>query len=101
MWCRLNFAEAFMAWTHLKTVRVFVETILRYGLPADFTAILIEPNKKQEKKLRSTLDAMYKGIGSVYLQEEHGDEDEGTVDVSGLMGEKFYSYVWTAIRMSL
>lgn len=89
-WCRMNFAECFIAWTHLKTIRAFVETILRYGLPADFTAILLHPNTKYEKKLRTTLDAMYKGIGTSYLRDERDDE-EG--DSSSALGEKFYSYV--------
>jgi len=95
-WCRLNFAEAFIAWAHLKAIRVFVETILRYGLPADFTAILLEPTKKQDKKLRQILDGMYKGIGSVYLEEKE-EEDDG----DSAINEKFYSYVWTQIKVSL
>lgn len=94
-WCRLNFAEAFIAWAHLKAIRVFVETILRYGLPADFTAVLLEPSKKQEKKLRTVLDAMYKGIGSVYVDDKDEEEEEGALN------EKFYSYVWTQIKVSL
>jgi len=97
-WCRLNFTEAFIAWTHLKCVRVFVETILRYGLPAAFTAILLQPAKKQDKKLRAVLDTMYKGIGSVYLQTDEKEEEE---EAEGLQSEKFYSYVWSPIKVSL
>jgi len=97
-WCRLNFAEAFIAWAHLKAIRVFVETILRYGLPADFTAVLIEPAKKQDKKLRLALDGLYKGIGSVYLQD---DKEEDEDPEAGHQTEKFYSYVWTQIRVAL
>jgi len=98
-WCRLNFAEAFIAWAHLKAIRVFVETILRYGLPADFTAVLIEPAKKQDKKLRQVLDGLFKGIGSVYLQDDKDEEEEG--EASHQLNEKFYSYVWTQIRVGL
>jgi len=98
-WCRLNFAEAFIAWAHLKSIRVFVETILRYGLPADFTAILLEPSKKQDKKLRQVLDALYKGIGSVYVDEKDEEEERGAD--GGVQSEKFYSYVWTQLRVSL
>jgi hypothetical protein len=29
-YCRTNFAEAFVAWIHLKAIRVFVESVLRY-----------------------------------------------------------------------
>jgi hypothetical protein len=102
---------------------VFVETILRYGLPADFTAVLIEvlvicshvyfirlsyslspsslqqPAKKQDKKLRQVLDGLFKGIGSVYLQDDKDEEEEG--EASHQLNEKFYSYVWTQIRVAL
>jgi hypothetical protein len=40
-WCKINFSEAFMFWVHLKAIRVFVEAVLRFGLPSDFQAILI------------------------------------------------------------
>lgn len=38
---RTNFGEVFSAWVHLKALRVFVESVLRYGLPPDFTAVSI------------------------------------------------------------
>jgi len=65
---------------------------LRYGLPADFTAVLLEPNLKSDKKLRTALDALYKGIGSGFNSDDKDDDEEGTAT-----NEKFYSYVWTSI----
>lgn len=38
---RTNFGEVFASWIHLKALRVFVESVLRYGLPPDFTAVTI------------------------------------------------------------
>ena len=38
---RTNFSEMFASWVHLKALRVFVESVLRYGLPPDFTAVTI------------------------------------------------------------
>jgi len=58
-WCKTNFSEAFEAWIHLKALRIFVESVLRYGLPPNFQAVILEPNMKNEKKLRSTLQSMY------------------------------------------
>ena len=29
-------SESFMAWIHVKALRVFVESVLRYGLPVNF-----------------------------------------------------------------
>lgn len=36
------FGDAFQATTHLKALRVFVESVLRYGLPPNFIAAVIE-----------------------------------------------------------
>lgn len=40
-WTLTNFGEAFLAWIHLKCIQCFVESILRFGLPADFQAMLV------------------------------------------------------------
>jgi V-type H+-transporting ATPase subunit C len=39
---RTGWSEAVMVWTHVLTLRVFVETVLRYGLPLDFVCALIK-----------------------------------------------------------
>lgn len=38
---RTNFGEMFSAWAHLKAIRIFVESVLRYGLPPDFLSVTI------------------------------------------------------------
>ena len=40
-WCRAHFGEAFIAWMHIKAIRVFVESVLRYGLPVNFAVVLV------------------------------------------------------------
>ena len=37
-WLRTAFSEAFQGFVHALVVRVFVESILRYGLPPSFQA---------------------------------------------------------------
>jgi hypothetical protein len=39
---RINFSEAFQALVHLKVIRLFVESVLRYGLPANYTGIILK-----------------------------------------------------------
>ena len=92
----MNFSEAFTAWIHVKVLRVFVESVLRYarlfvginkkqklinfsffflsfryGLPVNFQTVLIQPNKKSLKKLREVLQNLY-----------------GHLDTGGLMADK-------------
>lgn len=38
---RTGWSEAVMAWVHVIVLRVFVETVLRYGLPLDFVCGLL------------------------------------------------------------
>jgi V-type H+-transporting ATPase subunit C len=38
---RTAWSEAVMVWMHVLVLRVFVETVLRYGLPLDFVCALI------------------------------------------------------------
>lgn len=56
---RTNFSEAYQALAHLKVVRTFVESVLRYGLPADYFAVSIRPNAKRTKALMATLQSHY------------------------------------------
>lgn len=39
---RTQWSESVMIWAHVMTLRVFVETVLRYGLPLEFFAALIK-----------------------------------------------------------
>ena len=39
---RTNFSEAFQVLIHLKVVRLFVESVLRYGLPAEYVGVVIK-----------------------------------------------------------
>lgn len=62
---KTNFGEVFSAWIHLKVLRLFVESVLCYGLPPQFLAVVLRPShqsggfgstgSKGEKKLRVAL----------------------------------------------
>jgi hypothetical protein len=39
---RISWGEAVMAWVHVLSLRVFVETVLRYGLPLEFVCGLVK-----------------------------------------------------------
>ena len=60
----MNFSECFIAWIHVKALRVFVESVLRYGLPVNFQAMLLLPQKKTQKRLREKLNELYADLDS-------------------------------------
>lgn len=39
---RTQWSESVMIWAHVMTLRVFVETVLRYGLPLEFVSALVK-----------------------------------------------------------
>ena len=55
-WCKTHYGDAFVAWMHIKVIRVFVESVLRYGLPVDFTAVLYKVHPGKDTQLTNTLD---------------------------------------------
>ncbi|GAA5991228.1 hypothetical protein JCM10908_006594 [Rhodotorula pacifica] len=54
---RINFSELFQVLVHLKVVRAYVESVLRYGLPAAYFGAVVKPEPKQVDKLTSTLSS--------------------------------------------
>uniref|UniRef100_A0A673KFJ1 V-type proton ATPase subunit C n=1 Tax=Sinocyclocheilus rhinocerous TaxID=307959 RepID=A0A673KFJ1_9TELE len=85
-WLKVNFSEAFIAWIHIKALRVFTESVLRYGLPVNFQAMLLQPNKKNVKKLREVLQDLYK----------HLDSNATVIDLIGLKSQVCCD--WPAIQ---
>lgn len=80
-WCKTHYGEAFVAWMHIKVIRVFVESVLRYGLPVDFTAVLYKTFPGKEQDLIVILD---KNLGSEESKEEEGGDDE----------DEYHDFVW-------
>jgi len=92
-WLQNSFGEVLLRWVHLKAIRAFVESVLRYGLPPDFVAILMEPKKKNEKRLRQELRKLYKDLGGAGATEQDDDLPLG-------IGEaEFYPYVYLNLTL--
>ncbi|KAL3655070.1 V-type proton ATPase subunit C [Castilleja foliolosa] len=74
-WCYVSYGEVFSSWMHFCAVRVFSESILRYGLPPSFLSVVLSPSLKSEKKVRSILEGLCSSSNSAYWK----TEDEGGV----------------------
>ncbi|KAI8118094.1 V-type proton ATPase subunit C [Lucilia cuprina] len=101
-WLKVNFSEAFCALIHVKALRVFVESVLRYGLPVNFQAILIEPNKKSMKRLRDCLNQLYGHLDGASAAGQAGNAAD-TVDIPGLgFGQsEYYPYVFYKLNIDM
>nr|CAD7587819.1 unnamed protein product [Timema genevievae] len=100
-WLKVNFSESFCAWVHVKALRVFVESVLRYGLPVNFQAMLLHPSKKNTKRLRDVLNQLYGHLDSSALQSSGAQHD--SVDIPGLgFGQsEYYAYVYYKINIDM
>ncbi|XP_016370358.1 V-type proton ATPase subunit C 1-B [Sinocyclocheilus rhinocerous] len=96
-WLKVNFSEAFIAWIHIKALRVFTESVLRYGLPVNFQAMLLQPNRKNVKKLREVLQDLYKHLDS------SATVIDASMDIPGLnlSQQEYYPYVYYKIDCNL
>ncbi|XWS32590.1 hypothetical protein CRYUN_Cryun22dG0002600 [Craigia yunnanensis] len=82
LWCYTSYGEVFSSWMHFCAVRVFAESILRYGLPPSFLACVLSPSVKGEKKVRPILEGLCDTANSAYWK----TEDEGGA-MAGLGGD--------------
>ncbi|XP_058125137.1 V-type proton ATPase subunit C [Anopheles ziemanni] len=99
-WLKVNFSETFCAWIHVKALRVFVESVLRYGLPVNFQAILIHPNKKSTKRLRDVLQQLYghlDGSGS----SAGGNADNVDIPGLGFGQSEYFPYVYYKLNIDM
>ncbi|XP_058538520.1 V-type proton ATPase subunit C 2 isoform X8 [Neofelis nebulosa] len=99
-WLKVNFSEAFVAWIHIKALRVFVESVLRYGLPVNFQAVLLQPHKKSStKRLREVLNSVFRHLDQVAA----ASVLDASVDIPGLQlgNQDYFPYVYFHIDLSL
>jgi len=73
-WCKNHYGDAYVAWIHMKVIRVFVESVLRYGLPVDFTAVLYKIHPGKESDLIGALDKQLGGEADITDMEEDQEE---------------------------
>ncbi|XP_060789149.1 V-type proton ATPase subunit C 1-B [Neoarius graeffei] len=98
-WLKVNFNEIFVAWIHIKALRVFVESVLRYGLPVSFQALLLQPQKKQVKRLRDELNSVFTHLDPMAVA---GKQDVGHDIAEVNIGQQeYYSYIYYPISINI
>ncbi|XP_064384156.1 V-type proton ATPase subunit C 1-A-like [Halichondria panicea] len=97
-WLKVNFNQVFSAWVHLKALRVFTESVLRYSLPVNFQAVIMKPHRKSQKKLTEILNGLYGHLDSNYIASE-----AEMLDMQGLsFGQQdYHPYVFFEIDLNL
>ncbi|KAF2636964.1 ATPase, V1 complex, subunit C [Massarina eburnea CBS 473.64] len=98
---RTGYSESAMIWIHVLTLRVFVETVLRYGLPLDFVCGLVQTNAKLAKKAKANLDESYSYLGgNAFGRDSKGrikKDDSSTANdmqTAGHTDQEYSAYVY-------
>lgn len=97
---------------HLKVIRLFVESVLRYGLPANYTGLAVkvssssvsantgldhpcQPDPKSAKKTFGLLQAQFSYLRprSNRAKSGRGESDEFVGEYQTLMEQEFFDFV--------
>ncbi|KAK9343680.1 hypothetical protein V1522DRAFT_412484 [Lipomyces starkeyi] len=94
---RATYADSFQAWIHLKSIRVFVESVLRYGLPPDFISVLVKPPVASIQKAKVALTQKYGYLaGNAFTKDKKGKivrEDQGLQEYSTIVDTEYEAFV--------
>ncbi|XP_029134663.2 V-type proton ATPase subunit C 1-B [Labrus bergylta] len=96
-WLKVNFSEVFVAWIHLKALRVFVESVLRYGLPVNYQALLLQSDKKRSKKLREELSSLFMHLDPTAT----AGKTEVSLDIPGICQQEYSSVICFHVNTNL
>ncbi|KAH7921145.1 ATPase, V1 complex, subunit C [Leucogyrophana mollusca] len=91
---RTNFSESFQILVHLKVLRLFVESVLRYGLPANYIGLAIKPEPKSTKKTLSVLTSHFSYLAPRSgRSKKQGATEEFVGEYQSLMEQEFFDFV--------
>ncbi|KAL2259700.1 hypothetical protein VTK26DRAFT_6524 [Humicola hyalothermophila] len=106
---RTGWSETVMIWAHVVSLRVFVETVLRYGLPLEFVCALIKTTPKLGKKTKAALDSAYSYLGgNAFGRDKRGRITKDDVSLTSEMaaaglaaseGSDYTPYVYYEIEL--
>jgi len=98
--CKTFYSSTFVAWVHLKAVFMFVESVLRYGLPVRYTFCFIKPFRGQEKSVHRRLGEKFQNLahGAMKAQTKKSSKTMKDVDFTGMIKE-YKPYVFTKLEM--
>ncbi|KAK0383306.1 hypothetical protein NLU13_9219 [Sarocladium strictum] len=106
---RTGWSESVMVWIHVLTLRVFVEAVLRYGLPLDYATALIKTTPKLSSKVKTALDGRFSHLGgNAFGRDKQGRVTKDDAAMSSEMaaaglgtgeGHEYTAYVYYEVEL--
>ncbi|KAL7285688.1 hypothetical protein ACG7TL_000793 [Trametes sanguinea] len=97
---RTNFSESFQILVHLKVIQLFVESVLRYGLPAHYIGFFIKPEPKTTKRTLAILQSQFAYLGRRANPDKlknksggSGAAEEVVGEYQNLLEQEFFDFV--------
>jgi len=96
MWCHHAFPDAMEQWLHIKMIRLFVESVLRFGpgenaATDNFCATILQVNPNQGATLGNVMTNMYKHLQSQEMMDTTDDQ------AAMMGGENMKPYVFVPL----
>lgn len=66
-----QYSLCYVAWIHIKALRIFVESLLKYGLPPRFLAVTLAVDERKEKEIRKAIANLYPDLKTPLSEELH------------------------------
>jgi V-type H+-transporting ATPase subunit C len=87
---RRKYVESVTVWFHVKAVRVFVESVLRFGLPVNFRAVLIKQKRDATNAAAATENAtrLLQGVRATWKKVAGSLNHRAVEDVYDLGGKR-------------
>jgi V-type H+-transporting ATPase subunit C len=106
---RTGWSESVMVWIHVLTLRVFVEAVLRYGLPLDYVTALVKTTPKLSSKVKTALDGRFSHLGgNAFGKDKQGRVTKDDAAMSSEMaaaglgtgeGNEYTAYVYYEVEL--
>jgi len=91
MFCEHSFPDSLSDWLHLKMIRVFCESVLRFGLPAENHVItVLKVNPGMGSALAGILKSMYANLVEKNMMD---GEDDGSLAMLGMSELRPYVFI--------
>lgn len=68
-----QYSLCYVAWIHVKALRIFVECMLKYGLPPRFVAVALAVDDRVEAEIRKKLQTVYPQLKAPQHSDDHHD----------------------------
>lgn len=97
---RTAFADLFKAIVHLRVIRIFVESVLRYGLPPNFLTATFQPANVKKAKDALVEKFGYLG-GNAFAKDKSGKikSDQGLGEFGGLADQDYEPFVIYELKL--